>query len=237
MANEFKIKKGLIVTGASGGTVVDIQGSQGQLFSVTDDLSGDIFAVSDISGVPIFTVNSSGLSTFDGALAGTSATFSGNVVSEDTIYLENAGGKRWQMLFATNDFNLRYYNGSSWSADAFAIDTSNNATFAGSLTIPDYIYHTSDPNTFFGFDGNDQIAIKTSGNYNFFGDANATTLYAAGNIKLKTSNVSVGTATTTGGTLIDGWITTTQANAVNNTTIATTAVSYTHLTLPTIYSV
>ena len=68
MANEFKIKKGLIVTGASGGTVVDIQGSQGQLFSVTDDLSGSIFAVSDISGVPIFDVNSSGLSTFDGSL-------------------------------------------------------------------------------------------------------------------------------------------------------------------------
>ena len=66
MANEFKIKKGLIVTGASGGTVVDIQGSQGQLFSVTDDLSGSIFAVSDISGVPILDVNSSGLSTFDG---------------------------------------------------------------------------------------------------------------------------------------------------------------------------
>ena len=75
MANEFKIKKGLIVTGASGGTVVDIQGSQGQLFSVTDDLSGSIFAVSDISGVPIFDVNSSGLSTFDGPLTGTSAQF------------------------------------------------------------------------------------------------------------------------------------------------------------------
>ena len=66
MANEFKIKKGLIVTGADGGTVVDIQGSQGQLFSVTDDLSGSIFAVSDISGVPIFDVNSSGVSYFDG---------------------------------------------------------------------------------------------------------------------------------------------------------------------------
>jgi hypothetical protein len=66
MANEFKIKKGLIVTGADGGTVVDVQGSQGQLFSVTDDLSGSIFAVSDISGVPILDVNSSGLSTFDG---------------------------------------------------------------------------------------------------------------------------------------------------------------------------
>ena len=68
MANEFKIKKGLIVTGADGGTVVDIQGSQGQLFSVTDDLSGSIFAVSDISGVPILNVNSSGVSYFDGSL-------------------------------------------------------------------------------------------------------------------------------------------------------------------------
>ncbi len=66
MANEFKIKKGLIVTGASGGTVADIQGSQGQLFSVTDDLSGSIFAVSDISGVPILDVNSSGTSYFVG---------------------------------------------------------------------------------------------------------------------------------------------------------------------------
>jgi len=68
MANEFKIKKGLIVTGASGGTVVDIQGSQGQLFSVTDDLSGSIFAVSDISGVPILDVNSSSTVNVDGTL-------------------------------------------------------------------------------------------------------------------------------------------------------------------------
>jgi hypothetical protein len=45
---------------------LDIQGTQGQLFSVTDDLSGEIFAVSDISGVPIMTVNSSGVSYFDG---------------------------------------------------------------------------------------------------------------------------------------------------------------------------
>ena len=48
------------------GSVLDVQGTQGQLFSVTDDLSGEIFAVSDISGVPIMTVNSSGVSYFDG---------------------------------------------------------------------------------------------------------------------------------------------------------------------------
>jgi len=45
---------------------LDIQGTQGQLFSVTDNLSGSIFAVADISGVPIFDVNSSSVSYFDG---------------------------------------------------------------------------------------------------------------------------------------------------------------------------
>ena len=52
----------------NGGTVLDIQGTQGQLFSVTDDLSGDIFSVADISGVPIMSVNSDGTSYFDGRL-------------------------------------------------------------------------------------------------------------------------------------------------------------------------
>ena len=97
MANEFKIKKGLIVTGASGGTVVDIQGSQGQLFSVTDDLSGSIFAVSDISGVPILDVNSSGAVNIDGTLIGSStAYFSGaittNLSSEGTYFTGGSGG-------------------------------------------------------------------------------------------------------------------------------------------------
>ena len=66
MANEFKVKKGLIVDGS--GTVVDVQGTAGQLFSVTDSLQGDIFSVSDVSGVPILNVNSSGLVTLDGDL-------------------------------------------------------------------------------------------------------------------------------------------------------------------------
>jgi len=78
MANEFKVKKGLIVEG-SGGTILDIQGSQGQLFSVTDDLTGDLFQVSDISGDPILNVNSSGLTTMED-LQGDNATFSGDAV-------------------------------------------------------------------------------------------------------------------------------------------------------------
>ena len=40
----------------SGSTVFNIEGSQGQLFSVTDELSGSLFSVNDISGIPIFEV-------------------------------------------------------------------------------------------------------------------------------------------------------------------------------------
>ena len=52
MANEFKIKKGLVING-SGSALLDIQGSQGQLFSITDSLSGSLFSVADISGIPV----------------------------------------------------------------------------------------------------------------------------------------------------------------------------------------
>ncbi|MBT5122815.1 MAG: hypothetical protein HOM38_08845, partial [Euryarchaeota archaeon] len=105
MANEFKIKKGLIVTGASGGTVVDIQGSQGQLFSVTDDLSGSIFAVSDISGVPILDVNSNGTIQFSDLSAGTLVTDANGNISVSSgggaggPYLPLAGGTMTGNLF------------------------------------------------------------------------------------------------------------------------------------------
>ena len=49
----------------SGSTVVDVQGSQGQLFSVTDDLTGTLFTVSDISGIPILSVSSSATTIID----------------------------------------------------------------------------------------------------------------------------------------------------------------------------
>ena len=151
--------------------------------------------------------------------------------ADAAIYLGNAGnntGYGWRFFYeGTGSGNLNRLIIKSENAgsgvDALAFTQDGNATFAGSVTIPNYIIHASDPNTFFGFDNNDQVAIKTSGNYNFFGDSTATTLYAAGGAKLKTTHVSVGTATTAGGTLIDGWKTTTQANAINDTTIATTA--------------
>jgi hypothetical protein len=52
----------------SGSVVLDVQGSLGQLFSVTDSLTGDIFSVADLSGVPILNVNASGSVDVDGTL-------------------------------------------------------------------------------------------------------------------------------------------------------------------------
>ena len=76
----------LLIEG-SGSTVFEIQGSEGQLFSVTDDLSGDLFSVSDISGVPLFNVNASDESYFTGDLdvqgsfTGTTGTFTGDITA------------------------------------------------------------------------------------------------------------------------------------------------------------
>ena len=74
----------------SGSTVLDIQGTQGQLFSITDDLTGDLFSVSDSSGVPIFNVNANGtvsidtlgLLTVGGSITGTSFVKSGGTSSQ-----------------------------------------------------------------------------------------------------------------------------------------------------------
>jgi hypothetical protein len=95
-------------------------------------------------------------------------TFTGNVISLDTFYLQNSSGKRWQQLFDGNNWNLRYYNGSSWSADALAIDTSNNATFAGSVTINNGNVQLVDSNKRITVDGSDiRIWQRSNANIQF----------------------------------------------------------------------
>ena len=118
MANEFKVKKGLIVDGTN--TVLDIQGTQGQLFSVTDSLSGDLFTVSDISGVPILNVNSSGLVTVDG-----DQTVDGHI----KMTTGSSTGKFAVMSTGVHSSYDFYNNGTSYFNGAVTVDA--NATFAG----------------------------------------------------------------------------------------------------------
>ncbi|MDB4339222.1 hypothetical protein N9992_00175 [bacterium] len=94
MANEFKVRKGLIVQGSGStgdNTILDVQGNQGQLFSITDSLEGTLFSVSDISGIPILDVNSNEtvkIGTFgsEGLIVnGSNITSSGNISASGTI--------------------------------------------------------------------------------------------------------------------------------------------------------
>jgi len=78
----------------------------------------------------------------------------------------------------------------------------NGVTFGGSVYMPDYLYHSGDTNTFIGFPGNDQIALKTSGNHNLFGDATATTIYGGGTAQLKTHGAASGGNFPTNSTLV-----------------------------------
>ena len=108
MANEFKIKKGLTVAG-SGSTILDIQGSQGQLFSVVDSLSGSLFAVKDISGYSILDVRSSRLTTVVGTLVVTGSTNVTNVLNLTALNPLPSGNPG---DLAVSGSNLWFYSGS-----------------------------------------------------------------------------------------------------------------------------
>ena len=142
MANEFKVKKGLIVDGSN--TVLDIQGTAGQLFSVTDSLTGDLLSVSDVSGIPIFNVNSSGLSTFDGDVKVDGGEVEITSSDNDTILTianTKSGGQTWKIhsassssapAIAAGDFLIR--NGST---NVLRLGGNGNyqANFAGNINV------------------------------------------------------------------------------------------------------
>lgn len=135
MANEFKVKKGLIVEG-SGGTILDIQGSVGQLFSITDSLTGDLFAVSDISGIPILNVNSSGAVDIDGDLSVTDdVTLSnfgaGYLKTNVNGVVSNTATIPWATVSSTPTTISGY-----GITDALAIGTTATTALAGNTTIP-----------------------------------------------------------------------------------------------------
>jgi len=111
MANEFKVKKGLIVDGS--GTVVDIQGTAGQLFSVTDSLTGDLFSVSDVSGVPILNVNSSGTVEVDGTL---------NVNSSSTLVIDGTVDSNIVMPTAGDQIRIGTFTDGSSNSGEYAND-------------------------------------------------------------------------------------------------------------------
>ena len=161
---------------ASGSTVLDIQGSQGQLFSITDDLTGDLFTVSDISGVPIFNVNASGTSNFDGNL--------------------NLGDNNKIQLGASQDLQMYHDGTNSYIVDAGAGDLLNY--YSNDWKVIQYgssevsIWARTNEYVKLFYNGNEKLATTNTG-VEVTGELEATSLDINGNADISGNLVIAGT--------------------------------------------
>ena len=122
----------LAVTGTqSDSTIFTVNGTQGQLFSVTDNLIGDIFGVNDISGIPLLTTNSDGTTTINGTLVINSVNLS--AISSNTVII-NASAYLYNCMY----FNYFVSNGTNFRGGTLivAFDNSNNIAYTD--TSADY---------------------------------------------------------------------------------------------------
>ena len=139
---------------------LDIQGTQGQLFSVTDDLSGSIFAVADISGVPIFDVNSSGVSYFDGNVGiGTDSPASklqvGDYMASNVLTIGGwYGGGGGTLAFKSG-----YVNNAAYVWDTARIKATDDGNFNGRIE-----FQTTASGGNSGASPTTKMVLKASGN-------------------------------------------------------------------------
>lgn len=115
----------------SGSTVFSVQGSQGTLFEITDSLSGSLFSVSDISGIPILEVFSDDtvkIGTFgneaiivNGDTAQISGSLTGSLNLDSAV---NAGTDTDKFLVLDSDGNVDFRTGNEVRSDIGSLDSS-----------------------------------------------------------------------------------------------------------------
>ena len=116
----------------SGSTVLDIQGSQGQLFSITDDLTGTLFAVSDISGVPIFAVEADGEVSIDGDLKIKSA----NITYQENIDVDSSAAETIATV-NTGEYTGAFFDYTCVSGSNARVGTVMAISVGGSIEFTD----------------------------------------------------------------------------------------------------
>jgi hypothetical protein len=124
-------------TGSTGSTIFTVNGNSGQLFSVTDSLIGDIFSVSDISGIPILTVNSNEIVTIDGSLYMNSGYVTGLTSSSTILSIPISNGNAaFFDYYVTNTIS-----GSSRSGTISSIWNQTQISYSD-LSTPDLVSPT-----------------------------------------------------------------------------------------------
>jgi hypothetical protein len=99
----------------SGSTVVDIQGSQGQLFSVIDSLTGSLMSVNDVSGLPILEVFSDDKVVM-GTYGAPGLTVSGSSMYVPTASTAPTGGREgeFKLVASGSSFYVYGFIGGQW---------------------------------------------------------------------------------------------------------------------------
>ena len=113
------------------------------------------------------------------------------------LYFKENNGTDTAALYVTDGSDgygtvLTAYQGSlklatgSLTGTVLTLDQSSNATFAGDVIIPDYIYHVGDTNSYFGFNGADDFRIYAGNTLKMIADADNVRLYYNGSNKFET---------------------------------------------------
>lgn len=140
MANEFRVRKKLIVNG-SGSTILDVQGSQGQLFSVTDSLSGSLFSVKDISGIPVIEAFSDDTVNI--------GTFNAEAIKVSGSFARITGSLLGSASWANNATTSSYILNSVSASFASTASSADNLLVRGTLTAQTIVVQTITSSTDF----------------------------------------------------------------------------------------
>jgi hypothetical protein len=128
---------------------------------LTLDAAGDIILDADTG---VWRFKDAGTTLYQIAVDGASVVLYTGVSDADMVFKGNDGG-------------------STVTALTLDMSAAGAATFNSSITIPDYIYHTSDANTYFGFPGGDEFELITAAQSRMKLVGSETTFNEGGNDK------------------------------------------------------
>ena len=135
-----------LTANAENSGTLSFSGTAGQLFSITNDLSGTIFSVNDVSGIPSLSINDQGIIQL--------AEFNGRVIIGDSIGSDDSAS------------TLQVSGALTADSASFSKTTITNSgtigTLSSNVAANAYLKITDGTNTL-GFDGN-EITQATSGN-------------------------------------------------------------------------
>jgi len=156
--------------------------------------------------------NSSDLQIYhDGSNSYINETGTGSLITQASDYFLRVGGTNNtnNAIVAANagTVTLYYANSAKLATTSTGVTVTGNIDGVGNLFLQDYIYHSGDGDTYFGFPAANEFKVTVGNSTKMFADANAAYLYYQGSSKLQTtsSGVSVtGSIDITGDYKIDG---------------------------------